>query len=188
MAVHEIKKMGNPVLRREADIVPDPTAPEIRALIADMFESMQAANGIGIAAPQIGVSKRVMIFHVPDDDAPGNDPETRRTVIENPLMVLINPEVEVLDDTMEEGWEGCLSVPGLTGLVPRYKKIRYTGVTPDGETIDRVASDFHARVVQHEFDHLNGILYPYRMTSNASLIFTSEIEHLENKPTEEELA
>lgn len=188
MAVHEIKKMGNPVLRRKADAVSDPGAPEIRALIADMFDSMRAAKGIGIAAPQIGVSKRVMIFHVPDDDAPGNDPETRRAVIENPLMVLINPEVEVLDATTEEGWEGCLSVPGLTGLVPRYKKIRYTGVTPEGEKIDRVASDFHARVVQHEFDHLNGILYPYRMTSNASLIFTSEIEHLENQPTEEELA
>jgi peptide deformylase len=188
MAVHEIKKMGNPVLRRRADVVPDPTAPEIQTLVADMFDSMCAANGIGIAAPQIGVSKRVMIFHVPDDDAPGNDPETRRAVIENPLTVLINPEIEVIDETVEEGWEGCLSVPGLTGLVPRHKTVRYTGVTPNGEKIDRVASGFHARVFQHEFDHLNGILYPYRMTSNASLIFTSEIEHLEDQPTEEELA
>jgi peptide deformylase len=188
MAVREIKKMGNPVLRREADVIADPTAPEVKALVEDMFDSMQAANGIGIAAPQIGVSQRIVIFHVPDDDAPGNDPETRRSVIENPLTVLINPQIEVLDDTEIEGWEGCLSVPGLTGIVPRYKTIRYTGVTPEGETIDRVASDFHARVVQHECDHLDGILYPYRMTSNASLIFTSEIEHLEDKPTEEELA
>ena len=188
MAVYEIKKMGNPVLRRKADTVPEPTAPEIKALVEDMFDSMNAVSGIGIAAPQIGVSKQVMIFHVPDDDAPGNDPETRRKVIDNPLTVLVNPEIEVLDETMEEGWEGCLSVPGLTGLVPRYKKIRYTGTTPEGETIDRVASDFHARVVQHEFDHLQGILYPHRMRSNASLIFTSEIEHLEDKPTEEELA
>ena len=180
--------MGNPVLRRRAEEIADPTSPEIKELVADMFDSMRAASGIGIAAPQIGVSKRILIFHVPDEDAPGNDPETRRAVIENPLMVLINPKIEVLDDTEIEGWEGCLSVPGLTGIVPRYKTIRYTGVTPEGETIDRVASDFHARVVQHECDHLDGILYPYRMKSNASLIFTSEIEHLENKPTEEELA
>ena len=122
MAICEIKKMGNPVLRREADTVPDPTAPEIKALVEDMFNSMRAASEIGIAAPQIGVSKQVMIFHVPDEDAPGNDPETRQKVIDNPLTVLVNPEIEVLDETMEEGWEGCLSVPGLTGLVPRYKK------------------------------------------------------------------
>ena len=188
MAVREIKKMGNPVLRRRADVIENPTAPEVKALVEDMFDSMTAASGIGIAAPQIGVSQQIVIFHVPDEDAPGNDPETRRAVIENPLTVLINPVIEVLDETQIDGWEGCLSVPGLTGLVPRYKKIRYTGVTPDGEKIDRVASGFHARVVQHEVDHLDGILYPYRMTSNASLIFTSEIEHLEDKPTEEELA
>ncbi len=188
MAVREIKKMGHPVLRRRADPIADPTAPEVKSLVADMFDSMRAASGIGIAAPQIGVSQRIVIFHVPDENAPGNDPETRRSVIENPLTVLINPMIEVLDDTVLEGWEGCLSVPGLTGIVPRYTKIRYTGVTPEGEKIDRIASGFHARVVQHEVDHLDGILYPYRMTSNASLIFTSEIEHLEDKPTEEELA
>ncbi|HKJ73677.1 MAG TPA: peptide deformylase [Alphaproteobacteria bacterium] len=188
MTVREIKKMGHPVLRRPADAIEDPTAPEIKALVEDMVDSMREAGGIGIAAPQIGVSKRVVMFHVPDDDAPGNDPETRRAVVENPLTVLINPTIDVLDETEVDGWEGCLSVPGLTGIVPRYKKIRYTGVTPDGEKIDRVASDFHARVVQHECDHVDGILYPYRMTSNASLMFTSEIEHLEAPPTEEELA
>lgn len=180
--------MGNPVLRRRAEEIADPTAPEIKALVEEMFDSMQAANGIGIAAPQIGVSKRIVIFHVPDEDAPGNDPETRRSTIENPLMVLINPDIEIVDATEVDGWEGCLSVPGLTGIVPRYKTIRYTGVTPEGETIDQVATGYHARVVQHECDHIDGILYPYRMKSNASLIFTSEIEHLEDKPTEEELA
>jgi peptide deformylase len=150
--------MGHPVLMRRADPVGDPTAPEIRTLVADMVETMAAARGIGIAAPQIKVPLRVVVFGVPAErvtDASGDGPM--------PLTAIINPSFEPLGPELELGWEGCLSLPGMRGVVPRYTRVRYTGVTPEGAAIDRVAAGYHARVVQHEFDHLDGILYPMRM-------------------------
>lgn len=155
MAVRDIAQIGDPVLERVAAAVADPAAPEIRALVADMVDSMEAAGGIGIAAPQIGVSLRVVLFSLP----PARD-ETGEGV---PLTVLVNPEIEALDDERATEFEGCLSVPDRRGQVSRARRIRYRGTTPDGETIDRIAEGWHARVVQHECDHLDGVLYPERM-------------------------
>ncbi len=173
MAILKIARMGHPALRRRADEVPDPTAPEIEALVADLVETMVDADGLGLAAPQVHVGKRVVVFLAPSDgeEDPGQDLSA--------LTVLVNPVVEALDDEREDGWEGCLSVPGLRGLVPRFKRVRYRGVTPDGEVVERTVEGLHARVVQHECDHLDGILYPMRMTDLATLIFESEFRHLE---------
>ncbi len=164
--------MGNPVLLRPAQPVADPGAPEIAELIGDMIETMEAAGGIGLAAPQIAVPLRVVIFHQPAESDADDDSQA-----EGPLMALINPEITPLGDEMVEGWEACLSVPGLCGRVPRLRHIRYRGLTPQGERISREAHDFHARVVQHECDHLDGILYPQRMTDLATLMFASEARH-----------
>ena len=167
MTVLNVVRMGHPVLRRRADEVADPTAPEVATLVADMVETMIAAGGRGLAAPQVGVPLRLVVFHAPMDD------ETLRTgdLASQPLTVLINPVVRPLTDRQEDGWEGCLSLPGLAGIVPRYPRIRYTGVSDKGEPIDRVANAFHARVVQHEVDHLDGILYPQRMRDLRALTF-----------------
>ncbi len=150
--------MGHPVLRAKAAQVPDPTAPEIRRLASDMLETMEDAVGAGLAAPQVHVPLRLVMFHVPTD---------RTTADEGPppqgLTVLVNPVIETLTDEKELGWEGCLSVPGMIGAVPRFTRIRYRGAGLDGVMIEREASGFHARVVQHECDHLDGILYPQRM-------------------------
>ena len=162
--------MGHPVLRRPADDVADPTAPEIRTLIQDMMETMEDADGAGLAAPQVHVPLRVVIFHVPGERA-----EAEGEAAAVPLTVLINPVIEPLTEEKALGWEGCLSVPGLVGAVPRYTRIRYSGVAPDGSTIDRVAEGFHARVAQHECDHLDGILYPQRMTDLSLLMFRDEL-------------
>lgn len=169
MAILKIARMGHPVLRRPADRVEDPTAPEIRALIANMVETMEDAHGAGLAAPQVHVPLRVVVFHVPEERArrEGEEPA--------PLTVLINPEVSALTDEKIEGWEACLSVPGLAGKVPRYTRIRYSGFTPEGARIEREAQGFHARVVQHECDHLDGILYPQRMEDLSTLVF---VEHM----------
>ena len=152
MAILKIARMGNPVLRRRADPVADPAAPAIRTLVEDMLETMEDASGAGLAAPQVHVPLRVVIFHVPEARAArsGEQPV--------PLTVLINPEIEPLAEDRAEGWEACLSVPGLVGAVPRFTHIRYRGVGPDGARIEREARGFHARVVQHECDHLDGIL------------------------------
>ncbi|HUD53199.1 peptide deformylase [Parvibaculum sp.] len=175
MAILKIARMGHPVLSRVAEPVADPTAPEIRALVADMIETMIDANGAGLAAPQVYVPKRVVIFQAPPERAPEGIDEAEAFDHTVALTVLINPEIEVLADGMETGWEGCLSVPGLRGLVPRYTELVYRGQGLDGETIERRARGFHARVVQHECDHLDGILYPQRMSDLADLIFESEV-------------
>lgn len=158
MAILKIARMGHPVLRARAAEVPDPTAPEIRRLVADMLETMEDADGAGLAAPQVHVPLRVVIFHVPPERASGAAEDKP-----SGLCVLINPVIEPLTDAKAPGWEGCLSVPGMIGAVPRFTRIRYRGVTTAGERIDRIASGFHARVVQHECDHLDGVLYPQRI-------------------------
>jgi len=156
MAIRRVLKMGDPLLYRKAEPVKGFKTPELDALIADMFDTMAALNGAGLAAPQIGVSQRVTIFSVESNPRyPDVEPV--------PTTVLINPTLTPIGDEMEEGWEGCLSVPGLRGLVTRYKNLRYTGFDQHGKPIDRTVSGFHARVVQHECDHLDGILYPMRL-------------------------
>lgn len=176
MAILKIARMGHPVLMRKADLVPDPTAPEIRRLVGDMLETMVDANGAGLAAPQVHASLRVVVFQAPADRNDGLSEEERHDATA-PLTVLINPEIEILGPEKEAGWEGCLSVPGLRGLVERPSHIRYRGVDHEGHVIDRVAKGFHARVVQHECDHLEGVLYPQRMSDLKNLIFESEIRH-----------
>ena len=177
MSILKIARMGHPVLGKVAAPVKDPTAPEIRRLVTDMVETMIDANGAGLAAPQVYVPLRVVIFQAPPERAPEGIDEEESYDHTASLTVLINPEIEVLTDDTEDGWEGCLSVPGLRGLVPRYKEIVYRGVGLDGHVIERRAKGFHARVVQHECDHLDGVLYPQRMDDLGELIFESEIRH-----------
>lgn len=174
MAILKIAKMGHPVLQRRADPVADPAAPEIRALAQDMLETMVDAPGTGLAAPQVHVPLRLVIFQVSAARA-AHEGEAGEGV---PLTVLINPVIEPLGPETNEDWEGCLSVPGLRGLVPRYDRIRYSAIGLDGVAIEREAEGFHARVVQHECDHLDGILYPQRMTDMTRLIFESEFRHV----------
>jgi peptide deformylase len=156
MTVRRVLKMGDPLLYRKAEPVKEFNTPELETLIADMYETMEALNGAGLAAPQIGVSQRVVIFSV---EANPRYPDVELV----PSTVLINPVLTPIGDEMEDGWEGCLSVPGLRGVVSRYQKLRYTGFDQHGNPIDRTVSGFHARVVQHECDHLDGILYPMRL-------------------------
>jgi peptide deformylase len=176
MSILKIARMGHPVLRLSAAPVDDPGAPEIQRLIADIGETLDDAGGIGLAATQVYAPWRVVIFEVPDDrlDDGEADGEGGAPV---PRTVLINPVIEPLSDDVAVGWEGCLSVPGMRGAVPRFTRIRYSGVNESGEPISREASGFHARVVQHECDHLDGILYPMRMTDMSTLHFVSEVRH-----------
>ena len=156
MAIRKVLKMGDPVLLQVAAPVEAFDTPELHELLTDMRETMVAMNGAGIAAPQIGVSQQMVIFgfehnpRYPDAEAV-------------PFTVLINPTLEPIGNEMEDGWEGCLSVPGMRGIVPRYKHVRYRGFDEKGQPIDRTVSDFHARVAQHECDHLIGTLYPMRI-------------------------
>lgn len=158
MAIKPIVKMGDPLLLRVADIIPPEAigTAELNALIEDLKDTMVAMNGAGIAAPQIGVSKQITIFggfksaRYPDAEAV-------------PYTILINPVLTPLDDELVDDWEGCLSVPGMRGVVPRHRRLRYQGLDEQGRAIDRTVSDFHARVVQHECDHLFGMLYPMRI-------------------------
>jgi len=156
MTVRAVLRMGDPLLLQVARPVEQFDTPELHALIDDMKDTMAALNGAGLAAPQIGVSQQVVIFGV------GKNPRYPQAE-EVPFTVLINPVLEPLGDAIEEGWEGCLSVPGMRGLVPRYTRLRYRGFDPQGGLIDRTVEAFHARVVQHEVDHLHGILYPMRI-------------------------
>jgi peptide deformylase len=167
--VREILRMGDPRLLRVSAPVEDFKSDEFKALLADMFDTMRAANGAGLAAPQIGVPLRLVIFGSDDMAAPNPRYPDADPV---PRTVLINPVLTFLSDEMEEGWEGCLSVPGLRGVVPRYRRLRYFGVDEKRQTIDRVVDGFHARVVQHECDHLDGVLYPMRMPDLSRLGFT----------------
>jgi peptide deformylase len=166
MTVHEILKMGDPRLLRVAPPVRAFNTPELHALIADMFETMEAANGAGLAAPQIGVDLQLVIFGFSHNERYPEAPPVPRTV-------LINPVITPLADEWADGWEGCLSVPGLRGRVPRLARIRYSGFDPLGQPIEREAEGFHARVVQHECDHLIGRLYPTRMADLTQLGYTS---------------
>jgi peptide deformylase len=166
MAVREILKMGDPRLLRVAPPVRDFDTPELHALIADLFDTMEAANGAGLAAPQIGVDLQLVIFGFTHSDRYPDAPAVPRTV-------LLNPVITPLAETLEDGWEGCLSLPGLRGKVPRWARIRYAGVDPLGQPIEREADGFHARVVQHECDHLIGRLYPTRMPDLTQLGYTS---------------
>ena len=168
MPVREVLRMGHPVLREKAKPVENLGSPELKALVADMKETMKAQNGAGLAAPQIGVSQRVVIFGV---DTNPRYPDAEPV----PFTVLVNPKIVMLSRDVEEDWEGCLSVPGMRGVVPRYTKLRYSGFDEDGNPIERVAEGFHARVVQHECDHLDGILYPQRMTDMRTFGFTKEL-------------
>jgi len=176
MAILKIARMGHPVLSRQADPVGEPTSPEIRRLVADMLETMIDADGAGLAAPQVHVPLRVVVFQAPAERSDTLS-EAERFDHSAPLTVLINPEIEVIGAEREAGWEGCLSVPGLRGLVERPAHIRYRGVDHEGHHIERVAKGFHARVVQHECDHLDGVLYPQRMNDLKKLIFESEARY-----------
>jgi peptide deformylase len=179
MAILKIARMGHPILRRRAHEVADPTAPEIERLVADMLETMRDAPGTGLAAPQVHVPLRVVIFEIAEARAERENAEPV------PVTVLINPVVEPIGDDGTLDWEGCLSVPGLAGRVPRYHRVRYRARTIEGGEIDRTVEGFHARVVQHECDHLDGILYPQRMRDLSQLIFADEMRHWTPKPPAE---
>lgn len=166
MAVREILKMGDPRLLRVAQPVRRFGTPELRTLIADMFDTMKAANGAGLAAPQIGVDLQLVIFG--SDAVNPRYPEAPPV----PRTVLLNPVITPVGSDEEEDWEGCLSVPGMRGMVPRWKAIRYSGFDPEGKPIERTAEGFHARVVQHECDHLVGKLYPMRIRDFTRFGFT----------------
>ncbi|KPF48248.1 peptide deformylase [beta proteobacterium AAP121] len=166
MTVREILKMGDPRLLRVAPPVREFGTPELKTLIADMFETMAAANGAGLAAPQIGVDLQLVIFGYTHNVRYPEAPPV-------PPTVLINPVITPLDERVVDGWEGCLSVPGLRGVVPRHARIRYSGFDPEGRPIEREAEGFHARVVQHECDHLIGRLYPTRMNDLTKFGYTS---------------
>ncbi|MBB3275532.1 MULTISPECIES: peptide deformylase [unclassified Pseudoxanthomonas] len=163
--IHPILKMGDPRLLKIANPVERFDTPELHALIADMFQTMAAASGVGLAAPQIGVDLQLVIFGFDNSDRYPDAPPVPRTI-------LLNPVIEPLSDEMEDGWEGCLSVPGLRGVVPRHRAIRYRGFDPQGHPIDREAEGFHARVVQHECDHLIGRLYPSRIRDFSQFGYT----------------
>lgn len=169
MAIRDVLKMGHPLLLQQAVPIEAFGTPQLQALVSDMRDTMAALSGAGLAAPQIGVSQRVVIF--------GIEHNPRYPEVE-PIAetVLINPVIEVLDEQTEDGWEGCLSIPGMRGLVPRYLAIRYHGFDPQGEPIDREVEGFHARVVQHECDHLDGILYPLRIVDLRDFGFEDELE------------
>jgi peptide deformylase len=177
MTIRKIARMGHPVLGQRAETITDPADPELRRLVEDMVVTMIDANGAGLAAPQVHESIRLVIFQAPAHRADPGLSEAEAFDHTAPLTVLINPEIEILSQEKEGGWEGCLSVPGLRGWVERPAHIRYRGTGLDGKQIERVAKGFHARVVQHEVDHLDGILYPQRMTDLTKLIFESETKH-----------
>lgn len=168
MALRPVLRMGDPRLLRVSRRVEKLDTPELHELISDMQDTMRALNGAGLAAPQIGVDLQVVIFGI---DANPRYPDAEPV----PQTVLINPELEPIGNEIEEGWEGCLSVPGMRGLVPRYMKLRYRGFDQYGQPLDRTVTDFHARVVQHEADHLMGILYPMRIRDLRSFGFTEEL-------------
>jgi peptide deformylase len=177
MTVRTVLKMGDPLLLKIAEPVTTFDSPELNALLEDMLDTMKAYQGAGIAAPQIGVSQQVVIF--------GGSKSPRYPDAELiPFTVLINPQLSFLDEVVEEDWEGCLSVPGLRGKVPRYTRLRYQGVDQFGIAIDRTVSGFHARVVQHEVDHLLGILYPMRIKDMTQFGFIEALMPGQNLPDE----
>jgi len=177
MPVRPVLRMGEPLLLQQAAEVEQFDTPELHALIQDMHDTMAALDGAGIAAPQIGVNQQVVIFGV------GKNPRYPDAE-EVPYTVLINPKLTFLTDDMEEGWEGCLSVPGLRGIVPRHTQLRYQGCDPQGNLIDRTVGRFHARVVQHECDHLMGVLYPMRIKDLRQFGFSDVLLAEQDTPDE----
>lgn len=179
MAERRIARMGQPILQEVAERVKDPGEPWVQELVRDMIDTMYAAPGIGLAAPQVFVPYRVIVFHIPPtrqyQEETGEDGHPADGV---PVTTLINPAFEPLDPRQDDGQEGCLSIPDLIGQVPRYRRIRYWGTTPDGRVVGGAASGLHARVVQHEIDHLDGVLYPERMTDMSTLAFASELAEI----------
>jgi peptide deformylase len=168
MAIREVLRMGDPRLLKVSESVARLPAPDIDELLVDMRDTMRALNGAGLAAPQIGVSRQVVIFGIDHNPRyPDAEPV--------PQTVLINPRIELLGEEIEEGWEGCLSVPGMRGLVPRHIRLRYTGLDERGQLVDRTVTGFHARVVQHEVDHLFGVLYPMRIRDLRNFGFSAEL-------------
>jgi peptide deformylase len=170
MTERQVVKMGNRQLASPSTLVTDFSDAELSGILTDMYDTMQAESGVGIAAPQIGHNIRVIMFYVESNPRyPGKESV--------PFTILINPSIEILSDEMVDDWEGCLSVPGLRGLVPRYNHIRYQGYDQSGQLITRVAEGFHARVVQHECDHLDGILYPQRIKDLKYFGFEDELAY-----------
>jgi peptide deformylase len=169
MALLKIARMGHPVLLRRADPVPDPAAPDIARLIDDMIETMEDARGAGLAAPQVHVPLRLFVFRVPADRSMGEGDPPR------PVDALINPVITPDGDTMAFRWEGCLSIPGMRAMVPRFERVRYEGFNRHGAPVSGTATGFHATVLQHENDHLDGILYPMRMSDLGQMGFEEEM-------------
>lgn len=182
MSILKIARMGHPILRERANEIADPQQAQIQTLVQHMLDTMIDANGLGLAAPQVHVSKRLVIFSITEEQAEYYDCEIM------PLSVLINPVLEPLSDDTNTDWEGCLSVPGLRGRVPRYDHIGYRSISLEGKVCEREARGWHARVVQHECDHLDGILYPQRIENLSDLIFESEIKHHIGSPDDNEVA
>ena len=182
MALLKIARMGHPVLRQRAEPFEDPSSETVRRLVGHMVETMDDAEGIGLAAPQVHVSRRVIVFQVPSDRLEEGEPPGPPGV-----TMLVNPEIEPVGEEIAFGIEGCLSIPGIRGVVPRHRTILYRGTAPDGALIEREATGLHARVAQHEVDHLDGILFVDRMTDFSTLCFESELHHLfaEGDPEEE---
>lgn len=170
MAILKIARMGHPILRRPADTVADPTEPAVKQLVADMVETMQDAGGTGLAAPQVHVPARIVVYFVSESRLE----EGKEAV---PLTALVNPVLTPVGTARDYDWEGCLSVPGLTGLVSRFRSVRLRAITPEGDLIDRTVDGFHARVLQHEIDHLDGYLYPQRMEDLSLLLFQEEMRN-----------
>jgi peptide deformylase len=178
MAILKIARMGHPVLLARCAPVDDPGAPEIRRLVADMIETMEDAPGVGLAAPQVHVPLRLFVFRIPGERTAG---EPDDLPVGN--GVLINPSLELLDEERVLAWEGCLSIPGLRAAVPRAPRVRYRGVDCDGAPVEREVAGFHARVVQHEYDHLDGILYTMRLSDFRLFGFNEELQRLSDAPS-----
>jgi len=168
MTIKKLLRIGDPVLLQKSEPVEEFNTPELNQLVQNLFDTMEAFDGAGIAAPQIGVLQRVVVFDVKNNPRyPGRDPV--------PRTILINPTIDYLSQEIVDDWEGCLSVPGMRGLVPRHTHIRYTGYDQYGEKIDREVTGFHARVVQHECDHLYGVLYPQRIKDMTQFGYKDEL-------------
>jgi peptide deformylase len=170
MAILKIARMGHPVLLKMCEPVDDPGSPEIRRLVGDMLETMEDARAVGLAAPQVHIPLRLFVFRIPE--ARSGDDKEDSAIGET---VLINPQIELLSEERVLSWEGCLSIPGLRAAVPRSPRIRYRGVDCDGRAVQRTVSGFHGFVVQHEYDHLDGILYPMRMQDFTLFGFSEEL-------------
>jgi len=183
MAILKIARMGHPVLQSKANSIDDPTTDDIADLVDDMIDTLEDAGGVGLAAPQVHVALRLVLLQIPpdrlaaEDGARQDDSDLEDDSEGDELTVMINPVITPLSDETADGWEACLSVPGLAGLVPRYTHIKIQYRTLDDDDVTIEAKDFHARVIQHECDHLDGILYPQRMTDLSTFGFTEEISH-----------